>query len=1023
MFLLISIIPISIISYLSIVSWKISNNNILNNTKKISSYSINQATQALEKSTQIMLNETITYETILSDLFFKNIEEEILHTGAFVEYLINNKEHFNYKWDYRKYKFEQRGALVKVKNNNADESQIWVNNKIQINTDIKELIALTEHLTHTYSNIMKVNPNIEWLYVIFENGLVITYPWFDTKIYPSGDWDLREREYYKLAKINPDKSVIWSKPYIDVLGKGWMVTASLPLYDKNDRFIGVQSVDVTIKSLIHNILDFQIGKTGYAFMMDKNGDIIAMSEKAIKDLKLEDIEDRNVINILEIQDNSVREVFKNILSNNKKNIQLIVLNGVEKYFISSHIPTTKWLIGVIIPRKELIEVAINMSKELELYISETYTVMEENLNNGINRVIIGIFMTALLVIFISIIISNRLIRPIKELIEGTNIIANGNLDYTIKTTSSNEVGQLATSFNLMTERLKNLYKKLEEEIKNERELNSKLDLLQELAKTISREFNMKEIFNKIINGCTNILGAEMGCFILIENQYYEIVAAAGNARLLIGKKQLKSTHPIVEDTLKSRDCIFISDIRSSLKYNSEHAKILNIREIISAPLYVDNNPVGVIQIFNSYDAKKHLKEEDIELLKLFIPHTEIAIKNIRIYHQIEENRKYISNVIKNIPNPLVILDKNKIIVDINDISKNIFDIKNNNILHKNIFEVFAEQYTEKIKNAIWQATIFGFATCDVNIKKVDTEIPAILNFSTVKNEKGELINILMVITDITELKNRENELIKLNQELDRAVKTKTLFLANMSHELRTPLNAIIGFSEILISKIVGDLNDKQIEYLTDIYNSGKHLLAIINDILDLTKIESKKLELNLEKAHVKDLINNSLVVVKDLAEKKKIKIEIIYDENIEPIDIDIRRFNQILYNILSNAVKFTPEGGKVTIIASTVNFEEVKKHKGKIGFIEFPRVLTKYTTFLKVSVIDTGIGIANKDMPKLFKQFEQIDSGLSRKYEGTGLGLAVAKELVELHGGTIVAESVEKKGSNFTFFVPYRNND
>jgi PAS domain S-box-containing protein len=969
-----------------------------------------------------MLNETITYETKLSDLFFKNLEEEILLTGKYVADLTNDKEHFNYKWDSRKYKLEGRGALVKIKNSNTDDSQIWVNNKIQINTEIKELIALTEHLTRVYSDVKKINTNIEWIYVTFDIGLVRTYPWFDTKIYPSGNFDLREREYYKLAKFNSDKSIVWSKPYIDALGKGWMVTGSLPLYDKKDKFIGVQSIDVTIKSLIHNILDFKVGKTGYAFMVDRSGNIIALSEAAIKDLKLNDIEGKNSINILETPDDNIKKVFKNSLLNYNKNIQIITLNGIEKYFVSSHIPTTKWIIGVIIPRKEIIEAALKMSKELGSYVTETYYVMEKSTSNGINRVIIGIFITALLAIIISIIISNRLIKPIKELTDGTKIIAGGNLDYTIKTTSVNEVGQLAISFNIMAEKLNNLYEKLEKEIKNVKETNLKLDLLQKLSKTISREFNMEEILNKIINGCTNILGAEMGYFIIIENKYYKAVAAAGEARLFIGKKQLRDTHPIVEDTLNTKDCIFIPDIRTIPKYNLGHTKILNIKEIISAPIYVDNEPVGIMQIFNSYKAKKHLKEEDVEILKLFIPHAEIAIKNSRIYNQLEENRKYISNLIKNIPNPLIVLDKNKRIVDINDISKNIFDNKKDNILHKNIFEVFDKKYAEIIKNAIWQASIFGFASCDVNIKKNDTEMPIILNISTIKNANGELINILMVITDITELKNREKELFKLNQELDRAIKAKTLFLAKMSHELRTPLNAIIGFSEVLINKIVGDLNTKQIECLTDIYNGGKHLLAIINDLLDLTKLEANKLELNFEKVETKILINNSLVAIKDLAKKKKIEIEINCDENLAPIEVDLRRFNQILYNILSNAVKFTPEGGKVAIIVDRVDFEEVKKHKDKIGFIEFPRVLTKHKMFLKVSVIDTGIGIAEKDMNKIFKEFEQIDSGLSRTYEGTGLGLAVTKELVELHGGTIVAESIENKGSTFTFFIPYRNS-
>lgn len=1005
---------------MSITNWKTSGNNILESSKKLSLYSTNLTSDALEEVAQKMLKTTITYETSMADFFFKDIQEDVLHAGKFVENLINNKRFYKYRWEPEKYNYERRGALIKIKNRNADESQIWVNNKININKDIKELIALTEHLDPIYKNIKEINHNTEWIYVNFEKGIERLYPWFDTNLYPSGDWDLRKREYYKLAKSSVNRTVQWSSPYIDALGKGWMVTASMPLYDKNNKFLGVQSIDVTIKSLINNILSFRIGDSGYAFMVDKDGNIIALPERARKDLNWLNINNNTTFNILESPDERLKEIFSNILLDNETDIELIELNGVEKFFVHSQIKTTKWIIGVIIPRIEIIETALKMSKKLESDISNSHEMMKKDIKLIINRVIFSIIITAFLVVVISIIISNRLIRPIKILTEGTKIIAEGNLNYNIVVTSKDEVGQLAESFNKMTEQLKNSYENLEIEIKRVKEANLKLDMLQELSKTISHEFDLKKIFNKLITGCTELLEAEMGYFIISDDkEYYEIAAAAGETRIFLGTKKPRSTHPIVEDTLKSKDCIFIKDLSNNLRYNIEHVKILNIREIISIPVYIDAEPVGVIQVFNSAKSKKHLREEDIDILKLFIPHAEIAIKNSRIYNQIEESRKYISNLIKNIPNPLIVFDRNKTIMEINDISKNLFNVNKNKIIHKSVYEIFDEQFKENIENAVKQALLFGFASCEINIKNDDIEIPAILNFSAVKNENGELINLLMIITDITELRNREEQLFKLNKELQNAIRARTLFLANMSHELRTPLNAIIGFSEILMNNIVGDINDKQREYLKDIYTNGKHLHSLINDILDISKIEVKKMELNLEMADIKSIIEDSIVVIKEVANKKKIKLQINIDGDIEPIVIDVRRVNQILFNLLSNAVKFTPEGGRVEISASMVLFEEVTKNKDKTGFITFPRILTKFKKFLKVSVIDTGIGIDNKDMGKIFKAFEQINTGLSREYEGTGLGLALVKELVELHGGTIIVDSKVNEGSNFTFFLPY----
>jgi len=236
-----------------------------------------------------------------------------------------------------------------------------------------------------------------------------------------------------------------------------------------------------------------------------------------------------------------------------------------------------------------------------------------------------------------------------------------------------------------------------------------------------------------------------------------------------------------------------------------------------------------------------------------------------------------------------------------------------------------------------------------------------------------------------------------NKRIEAANKAKSEFLANMSHELRTPLNAIIGFSEVLRDKICGDLNDEQVEFVTDIHSSGKHLLQMINDILDLSKIESGKLELKCEEFEVHKTIEDVLITLKGLADKKSLKIETVLQHPVDNLYADPVKFKQMLYNLLSNAIKFTPEKGVITV--STKPFR-----KGQ--------------DFIEVRVVDTGIGIAPEDYSKIFVEFKQLDSSYSRKYEGTGLGLALTKRLVEMHGGTIGFESKVGAGSSFYFTLP-----
>jgi signal transduction histidine kinase len=248
------------------------------------------------------------------------------------------------------------------------------------------------------------------------------------------------------------------------------------------------------------------------------------------------------------------------------------------------------------------------------------------------------------------------------------------------------------------------------------------------------------------------------------------------------------------------------------------------------------------------------------------------------------------------------------------------------------------------------------------------------------------------------LNHMSDELGRLYRQIEAANRHKSEFLANMSHELRTPLNAIIGFSEVLIERMFGALNDKQLEYLQDIHSSGHHLLALINDILDLSKIEAGRMELDLARFDLGELLEGASMLVRERASHQGLTLALDVPEGLGDWVADARKLKQVLINLLSNAVKFTPAGGSVTLRARRVASSEVE-----------------------IAVIDTGVGIAADQQALVFEAFRQAAGEHLHKAEGTGLGLALAKRFVELHGGTIRVESAPGCGSTFSFMLPQRS--
>jgi two-component system cell cycle sensor histidine kinase PleC len=278
----------------------------------------------------------------------------------------------------------------------------------------------------------------------------------------------------------------------------------------------------------------------------------------------------------------------------------------------------------------------------------------------------------------------------------------------------------------------------------------------------------------------------------------------------------------------------------------------------------------------------------------------------------------------------------------------------------------------------------------------------LLNARQIQRVLGKERIILLAIEDITERREIENglekaheDLEKLATELKRSARVKSEFLANMSHELRTPLNSIIGFSEVLYDAVFGPLNEKQRQYVQNVLSSGQHLLLLINQILDMAKVEAGKMKLALSNLHTRNILNEISMLVADTAGKKKLEMSIDIADDLPDIEADELKVKEIVYNLLSNAVKFTREDGKIGMRARRSDSE------------------------IEVEVWDTGVGIAPENLERIFEGFFRVDTPYSRLTEGTGLGLPLARKMVELHGGKLSVESKGlDRGSSVRFTLP-----
>jgi signal transduction histidine kinase/putative methionine-R-sulfoxide reductase with GAF domain len=558
---------------------------------------------------------------------------------------------------------------------------------------------------------------------------------------------------------------------------------------------------------------------------------------------------------------------------------------------------------------------------------------------------------------------------------------------------------------------------------------------------------VQPVFDVIVERAVRLCGARFGRVYRYDGSIIQMVASHGLSAKGLGTVQSVFPRPASDDTvvgrviLAKRPC-FIDDVerdKTVPELSRQMISALNTRSQVTIPMLQAGESIGAITM--GWEQPSGFDDQQVALLQTFADQAVIAIENVRLFNETKEalERQTASSeilrVISSSPTDVqpvfdTILRNAVRLTDAEIAAAFRFD---GGLVHlaaahnwsREALDYFSRVYPSPPSRQL----LSGRTILERSVVLIpDAAADAHYDPNSVATghwrrmvgvpmlREGEPLGVLVVAwRDPGQTPQHQLDLVQSfadqgaiaienvrlfreiqekSAQLEVANKHKSEFLANMSHELRTPLNAIIGFSEVLQERMFGEVNEKQLEYLKDIHESGRHLLSLINDILDLSKIEAGRMELELSSFDLPAAISNAMTLIRERAQRHGINLGLEVDERLGELLGDERKFKQIMLNLLSNAVKFTPDGGRVDVSAR------------------------RYDGVIEVSVKDTGVGIAPEDHAAVFEEFKQVGRDRLRKAEGTGLGLALTKRFVELHGGEIRLQSEPGKGSTFSFRLP-----
>ena len=583
----------------------------------------------------------------------------------------------------------------------------------------------------------------------------------------------------------------------------------------------------------------------------------------------------------------------------------------------------------------------------------------------------------------------------------------------------------------------------------------------EVLRVISQsQSEVQPVFDTIVDNAMRLFRAWAVAVMRLDGQFLHLIAARGGlpgTEEYLRRQSPWPIHGVLPGSrcVVDRTVIHIPDAESDPTLDEEMrelARTRGYRSVLAAPMLRDGQPIGALTITRAEGGP--FSSAEIELLQTFADQAVIAVENTRLLAELRartaeltrsvDELKALADVSRALSSTLeldavlqtIVTRASQLAVTDAcsvfeyDEATEAFYLRATNNLDDEVVTLARQTPTRKGEGVqgrmavtlqpvqvpdIAEEDAYHGPLRDILLKTGTRAVLAIpmlreneliggltVNKRTPGEFSPEVIELLTTFATQSALAIQNarlfREIEQKSRELEAASQHKSEFLANMSHELRTPLNAVIGFSEVLTERMFGELNEKQEEYLKDIHASGQHLLSLINDILDLSKIEAGKMDLELSEFDLAMTIDNALMLVRERAARRSITLNTAVDERVGQVQADERKIRQVLLNLLSNAIKFTPESGGIHVEARSVNES------------------------IEVSVTDTGVGIAPEDQEAVFEEFRQVGTA-DKKVEGTGLGLALSRKFIELHGGTIWVESQVGEGSTFTFTVPVRHGE
>lgn len=757
-------------------------------------------------------------------------------------------------------------------------------------------VARARQFVPLLRSIVQRNPLVSLGYIALEEGGVVAFDHDIIDIISDiKPFDPRTRSWYVAAR-NAGKTV-WIDTYVDANTKQLTTTCATPLYDDQNRFIGVVGFDILLGTIQEDILQLDMGAAGYAILINDQGKVLVRPDLSAAGVRWN--QPFSGENLLESSDTGLRATVEKMI-NRQEGIDQLFYQGGNVYLAYAPIESAGWSVAMVIPETEIIRPAEEAGAAIDQRQEELRTQ------------ILALFVLALTAIpLLAALLSVLLTRPLRQLQLGTQRVATGDLAYRLEQTSADEIGDVTRSFNVMTEALCEKVAELEDNL-------SRLAILNEASNRFKALLSLPQLLESIPHSVCANLGFDRAVLYLLDNgtlravsasfgpdteqQVAQFIAAANATPITLDSETVEA------DIVRTRQAVIIDNPWQHPRVVQAKQAITRSEAYVQVPIFGRQEQIIGLLSADYYYSRRPISARDAAQLLTFAGMAGLSIENTRLYNDLERQ---------------------------------------------------VAQRTSELRVALEKA-----------------------------------------------------------QEADRL---KGQFLAAISHELRTPLNAIIGFSTVMLDELDGPISALQREDLKTINRNGRFLLHLINELLDLARIDAGRIELDLQPLDVRALVDDVAETVQGLLHHKDIMLRVSLPPRLPRARADSGKIRQILLNLLSNAVKFTNEG-TITITAQCVavageSAESRQTLDTSAGLPYIVRDGRRLTPYIAISVRDTGIGIAPEDLPLIFEEFRQVHNRHGQQ-RGSGLGLAICRRLIEAHGGRIWVESTPGQGSVFTCTIP-----